>query len=443
VPKICFVLVAGLDRALLDATPGLKTLASFDRTLALRPVIPAVTCTMQATLTTGVLPEQHGIIANGLYTCNRSALHPHLDLSNFAEFRRQTSFWEQSNALLERPRFWQGTGQRVALLFWQNSMDGAADVVLTPKPQHTPDGKTLTACWSNPANLYAELTAALGPFPLHQYWGPMAGLPSSVWILKAAEEVWRRNLADIQLVYVPHLDYNLQRRGPGDPAVIKDLQDVDAALTDLAAQVRASGGHLIIAGDYSMTAVRQTVFPNVAFRQAGLLRTQADAAGKLLVDYGQSLAFAMADHQIAHVYCALAAREKAADILRSLPGVARVLAGAERATVGLANARSGDLVALAQPDAWFAHDWWLADAEKPAWQLGVDIHRKPGYDPRELFFDPQRKCIAQDAGLVKGSHGLVGPEPKDWPVLLCDKVSRPPNGEIMDATAVACWLRTA
>ncbi len=438
--KICFVLIAGLDHALLSRTPGLKTLTSFQHTLALKPVTPAVTSTMQATLTTGTLPSEHGIIANGLYTYNRPDLHANLDLTSFADYRRQTSFWEQSNKLLQKPRFWEGTGQRVAMLFWQNSMHGAADVVVTPKPEHTPDGKTMTACWSNPAGLYAELVAKLGPFPLHQYWGPMASLPSSVWILKAAEDIWRRNIVDIELVYVPHLDYNLQRRGPNDPSIAKDLQDLDAALAPLANAVRNSGGQLIIAGDYSITEVSTSIMPNLALRQAGLLTTIPDESGKLLMDYANSRAFAMVDHQIAHIYCPPAVHQQVAGILEELPGVDHVLVAPEEiAALGLANPRSGNIIALSHKSAWFAHDWWLSDAEKPAWQFGVDIHRKPGYDPRELFFDPQRKCIAQDPTLVKGSHGIVGQTAADWPVLLCDSESHPP-GEVVDAVNIAQWI---
>ncbi len=438
--KICFVLIAGLDHALLHGTTGLKTLKSFDHTLALKPVTPAVTSTMQATLTTGTLPAEHGIIANGLYTYNRPQLHADLDLTSFPAFRKQVSFWEQSNALLQRPRFWKNSGKRVAMLFWQNSMGSAADVVITPKPEHTPDGKTLTACWSNPANLYPELVAKFGPFPLHHYWGPMAGLPSSAWILKAAEEVWNRDLVDIQLVYLPQMDYNLQRRGPGDASVIKDLQDLDAALIPLADAVRNTSGTLIVAGDYSICRAQQCILPNVAFRDAGLLSTTQDDSGKLLVDYAGTQAFAMVDHQIAHVYCGNAVRDQTAHILKQLPGVARVLTTRpDIQSAGLENARSGDIIALAEPAAWFVHDWWLADSEKPAWQFGVDIHRKPGYDPRELFFDPQNKRIAQDPSLVKGSHGIVGPTTADWPVLLCDS-SAQPSGQMFDATAVASWL---
>ena len=408
--KVLLIVIAGLDQKLLQQTPGLKTLGSLAARLPLRPVLPAVTATMQATLTTGVAPCDHGIIANGLYTHNRAELHPLLDLSSYQEFRRQTSFWEQSNALLETPRFWQGSGKKVAMLFWQNSMDGAADVVITPKPTHGPDGKTLTACWTSPTDLYSELVAKFGPFPLMNYWGPMAALASTQWILRAAEEVYKKGEVDLELVYVPQLDYNLQRRGPSDASVIKDLQDVDAALAPLVEMARNAGTHVVIVGDYAMTAVDTPIFPNLVFRQAGLLATRPDEQGKLLVDYDRSTAFAMVDHQIAHIYCHCGMESPVFDALKTLVGVERIVStSTELENVGLCHGRSGDIVLLAKPNAWFAHDWWLSDAEKPAWQFSVDIHRKPGYDPVELFVDPATRSIPLDASLVRGSHGRAGP----------------------------------
>ena len=442
--RVCVILVAGLDHALLARTPGLKVIGGMKHRASFQPVLPGVTCTMQATLTTGKSPAQHGIIANGLLTHNRPELHPHLDLTNHAEIRKEVSFWEQSNSLLDAPRFWEGTGKKVAMLFWQNSMPDprgqhpAADIVITPKPVHTPDGKTMTACWSSPADLYSTLTAKIGPFPLHNYWSPMAGLPSSQWILKSAEHVWREHKPDLQLVYLPHMDFNLQRLGPSHPAVVKDLQDLDAALAPLAEMVRADGGELVIVGDYGMLEVTTVVRPNLALRDAGLLATKLDATGKLLIDHETTKTFALADHQIAHVYTKPEVREAARELLAKLPGVAQVLSTAEEiAAAGLNHARAGHLILIAKPDAWFAHDWWHSDEEKPRWQFTVDIHSKPGYDPRELFFDPVRKCIAQDAGLVKGSHGRADDAEK-WPVLLSDR-ALPPQG--FAATDIAGWLK--
>jgi hypothetical protein len=448
VPRICFVLIAGLDTALLSRNDALPTLSALPHKTVYEPAFPAVTCTAQATLSTGVRPDQHGILCNGLYTHGILKLHSHLDLSNHADARTRVSFWEQGNSLLQMPRFWDGLGKKTAMLFWQQSMPGladkpAADIVLTPKPEHTPEGKTLTACWSAPRDLYSRLSNELGPFPLHHYWSPMAGLPSSDWILKAAERVWKREKPDLQLVYVPHLDFNLQRLGPGNPAVVKDLADVDALLAPLAATVRATGGTLVVAGDYGMYDVTTPVLPNLALRRAGLLATAADADGKLVIDYDASAAFVMADHQVAFLYAKEGRADDALRVLTGLPGVERALSSREDLErVGLASERTGNVVLLASPTAWFAHDWWESDEEKPRWQFSVDIHNKPGFDPRELFLDRARKCIAQDPALVKGSHGLTD-DPTRWPVLLSD-APLPTTGGIegMRATAVAGWLKT-
>ncbi len=438
--RICFILVAGLDASLPPRAGAAATLADFPWRTVLGPVTPAVTCVVQATLTTGVAPEKHGIIANGLYTYNDLSIHQHLDTASYPEFRRQISFWEQANALLEAPRLWRGCPERTALLFWQQSMPDAADIILTPKPEHTPGGITPSVCWSRPAGLYPHLVSRLGPFPLEHYWGPRAGLPASQWIVRAAMDVWQNNPVDLQLVYVPHLDYNLQRLGPEHPALAADVAAVDALLAPLVRQVRADGGRVIIAGDYAMHGVSRAVFPNLALRRAGLLATRPDENGKLLIDYRAAAAVAMVDHQVAHVYCAPSAIDSAADVFRKLPGVARVVRSTpDKRELGLANSRSGSLVLLSAAEEWFAHDWWLSDEEKPPWQFSVDIHRKPGYDPRELFFDPARRCIAQDTALVKGSHGVPGTDPNRWPLLLSD-VPLPEGNDYLPAIQCAHWL---
>ncbi len=441
--RICFVLVAGLDGEVMGKGGELKVLGGFGNRAVYEPVFPAVTSTMQATLTTGASPGEHGIICNGLYTYADPDLRRHLDLTNHAEARVNVSFWEQANSLVQRPRFWEGTGKKTAMLFWQNSMPSladaraAADVVLTPKPVHTPDGKTMTACWSSPPDLYGRLTNELGPFPLHKYWSPMAGIESSDWIAKAAERVWRREKPDLQLVYIPHLDYNLQRFGPSGEMIGRDVAEVDRVLGPLAERVRADGGILVVAGDYGMYEASVAVMPNLALREAGLLATTLDGNGKVVVDYEKSAAFVMCDHQVGHVY----ARERQEEVLRVLEGLKGVGAVLRTRGVieaaGLGNARSGDLVLAASGNAWFAHDWWRSDEEKPAWQFTVDIHSKPGFDPRELFFDPVRKCIMQDPAVVKGSHGIVGGREK-WPVLLSDAAL--PSAE-MRAVDVAGWLK--
>lgn len=423
--RVCVILVAGLDAAIVKHPAA--TLATFPHRKTFEPDFPAVTSTMQATLTTAVSARQHGITANGLYTHSQPALHANLDLSNYADYRKDVSFWEQSNNLLQHQRFWAGSGKKVAMLFLQNSMHGAADIVITPKPEHTPDGKTLTACWSNPPELYAKLVAKFGPFPLHNYWSPMAGLPSSQWIINAALHVWSEDQPDLQLVYVPHLDYNLQRLGPSHPAIAKELADVDAAIAPLVKLVRESGGIPVVVGDYGMYDVDTPLFPNLVLREAGLLKTKTDDKGKVYVDYAASEAFALCDHQVAHIFTRspMAATRVLKEKLTALDNITH-----------MQTERAGAFTLVAKPNAWFAHDWWQHDGEKPLWQFTVDIHAKPGYDPRELFLDRERKCIAQDAKLVKGSHGR-NTEPDKWPVLLSDA----PIDSADRAYNIAAWLK--
>lgn len=419
-PRVCLVVIAGLDRKML-AMIGPR-LGALQYQASLEPVFPALTSTFQASLTTGKSPAQHGIICNGLFTRALPDLHPVLDGDSYPEFRKNVSFWEQSDALLQAPRFWQNAGIKTALLFFQQSIGTSADIILTPKPVHTPDGRTVSSCWARPGDLYEQLAAELGPFPLHHYWGPVAGIAASEWIGKAAAHVWQKHQPDLQMVYIPHLDYNLQRLGPADPAIARDVKALDQILEPLIAAVWKSEGKLMIVGDYAMNTVSRAVAPNLLLRQAGLLKTTPDENGKLLVDYAASGAFVMVDHQVAFLYCRPDKKMQAFEVLRPAAGVDRILEQTDFAALGIANTRAGDGVLLSAPDAWFIHDWWQADGEKPNWQFSVDIHRKPGYDPRELFFDPAKpgRAIAQDPAMVRGSHGLVSADPNTFPALLSD-----------------------
>jgi len=271
----------------------------------------------------------------------------------------------------------------------------------------------------------------------------MAALPSSTWIVAAAQHVWNHHAPDLQLVYIPHLDFNLQRLGPSHPQNIADLQALDALLAPFANAVRNAGHNLIILGDYGMTDTTTPILPNLALRQAGLLKTKLDPQGKTIVDHETTRAFAMADHQIAHIYCQPDALTATRTALQNLEGLAQLLEGPQIAAAGLNHPRTGNLVALAHENAWFAHDWWPltpeGEAEKPQWQFTVDIHAKPGYDPRELFFDPQKKCIAQNPALIKGSHGLTTNH-ATHPVLL-SSTPLPPQKNLQ-ATDLAPWLKS-
>ncbi len=410
--RVCVIDLPGLSRELLAHVPGQSGLGKWmgqQRVQSLSPSWPAVTCSVQATLTTGQPPARHGIVSNGVATYRSEADAGLVDASNFVEFRRNVSFWEQSNQFLNVPRFWQdenGTSKyKTALLFFQHSMPGfrgtprpAADVVLTPKPDHGPDGKLVSLCWSNPADLVPRLFKEFGPFPLINYWGPMAGIASSQWIAKAAAAVWRSEKPALQLVYVPHLDYDLQRFGPRSAQAQKAVVDVAAAIEPLLQAVLEDGGKILVLSEYAIEAVDRSIAPNAILRDAGLLTTVRTPEGEL-IDYRGSKAFAMVDHQIAHLY---ASDPSAADLLRDA-GLAILDSSV------LANPRAGDFLVEAPARTWLDYRWWKAPAEAPSFATTVDIHRKPGYDPMELFLQPGTRSITQDAGLVRGSHGRAVP----------------------------------
>jgi Type I phosphodiesterase / nucleotide pyrophosphatase len=416
--RVCVIDMPGLSRSLMRGIPAESSLGKWisqRQVRGLTPTFPAVTCSVQATLTTGRAPAEHGIIANGLPTFRFPGDQELVDASHFPVYRKQISFWEQSNQFLERRRFWQKeSGEskyKTALLFFQNSMPGfagtvrpGADIVLTPKPDHGADGKLVSLCWSEPRDLVGKLFGQFGPFPLMNYWGPMAGIASSQWIAKAAAWVWENQTPQLQWTYVPHLDYDCQRFGPSSAPAAKAVADVAAAVAPLVDAVLGSGGKLVLLSEYSLRNVLASVRPNRLLAEAGLLMTRETGDGKL-IDYERSAAIAMVDHQIAHVYARdAAAAQKAGAVLSASAHLSVV----DAKDVGMTHRRCGDLVLLAAPDAWLDYRWWSDPAEAPGFARTVDIHRKPGYDPLELFWDRAANGVSQDGDLVRGSHGLVG-----------------------------------
>lgn len=435
--RLCVIDLPGLSRSLIRHIPAGSVLAQWmaGRPICtLKPSLPALTCSIQATITTGTPPAEHGIIANGLPMFRSAADADLTDPSNFAGFRRQISFWEQSNQFLQTPRFWQNSaGQSkypTALLFFQNSMPGfvppqrpAADIILTPKPDHGPDGKLTSLCWSSPTDLVPRLFKEFGPFPLMNYWGPLANINSSRWIAQAAARIWTDHDPTLQLVYIPHLDYDLQRFGPNSPQAQKAVEEAVSALEPLLSAVLNSGGQPIIFSEYAMHEVQRCIQPNRLLAQAGLLLKRPTDLG-LLIDYVHSRAFALVDHQIAHIYTRDEASTVAVgDLFAGQPGI-QVLDRAEQKRLHLDHHRSGDLVLIAPKDGWFDYRWWETSADAPVFAGEVDIHRKPGYDALELFFDPATRKISQNTALVRGSHGRVD---DDQPIFIGGDIDRPIN----------------
>ncbi len=390
-----------------DLAPNLVALAGRGRMLPMRPSFPAVTCSVQATLLSGTLPEKHGIVANGYY--DRPS--------------HEVMFWEQAGSLVQSPRLWDllkahRPELKTAVLFWQNSMYIHSDIVVTPRPLHLDSGM-VQWCYSKPVGFYEGLAASIGSFKLQHYWGPVAGLGSSRWIAKAAIQTWHFHHPDLMLVYLPHMDYAAQKFGPESPEVEQSLREVDALVGELLAEIGASAP-VAVCSEYSLTAVNGAWYPNRILRDAGLLRVR-EIAGREYLDFELSDAFAMADHQIAHIYC----KPEAVTAARS--ALERGFDGAITFTT-IGHERAGELVAIAPQDKWFAYYWWHNWNHAPEFAYTVDIHRKPGYDPCELWFDWKKflstrklPTTATRPELVKGSHGRLPQDDDNWAVLVLDE----------------------
>ena len=421
--------VVGLTPALLGAAPNLQALAKQGALRPLQTVLPAVTTTVQSTMLTGVLPREHGIVANGWYF---------RDLS-------EVWLWRQSNRLVSGEKVWDAAKRRdpaftCAQLFWWYNMYSSADVSITPRPMYTADGRKLPDVYTHPAALRDELQQRLGQFPLFKFWGPGAGIESSRWIAHSALHVLEHQRPTLTLVYLPHLDYDLQRFGPTHPAIPAQVAEVDALCGLLIEKARRAGAHVVVLSEYGITEVSRPVHINRALRQAGWLKVRVEQ-GREQLDAGASDAFAVADHQLAHVYVARPELiPEVAACLRKLPGVEQVLDENGKRAAGLDHPRSGELVAVSAADSWFTYYHFLDDAHAPDFARTVDIHRKPGYDPVELLIDPRialpklavatrlaRKIlgmrylmdvISLDATIVKGSHGRPTDRAEDGPLFI-------------------------
>jgi predicted AlkP superfamily pyrophosphatase or phosphodiesterase len=431
--------VVGLTKNLLGAhTPNLSALT--DEVAVVDAVTPALTCSAQTTYLTGTLPSEHGIVGNGWY---------------FRELD-QVLLWRQSNRLVQSPRIWHAARERdpaftCANTFWWYAMATDADITLTPRPLYCADGLKLPDFYTQPSDLRTALREQLGPFPLYDFWGPRTSIRSSRWIAEAALAVEERFKPTLNLIYLPHLDYCLQRVGP-QADISADLREIDAVCGTLIDALRAQDVRIVVLSEYGIMPVERPVHINRALRDAGFVAIKRDL-GRDTLDTGASRAFAVADHQVAHVYVR-DPRDVAAvrRLCETLPGVGEVLDETGKRHHGIAHTRAGELVLLAEPDSWFTYYFWLDDAAAPDYARTVDIHSKPGYDPAELFLDPgirfpalkigtrlARKALGMrytmdviplDASLVRGSHGIRTASDGDAPILMSSERGRVRDGRI-------------
>lgn len=448
--------IVGLTPRLIgELTPNLAAFAKNGEIRPLQSVVPAVTCPAQASMLTGLNPEQHGIVANGWF------------FRDLAEIW----FWRQSNKLIQGEKIWDEGKRRhpgfsCANLFWWYNMASSHDFGATPRPIYKADGRKLPDCLTKPALWRDRLTERLGAFPLFHFWGPATSIASSRWIAEASKCAFSDFNPTLTLTYLPHLDYDLQRYGPdlNHPAVQQSLRELDRVAGDLISTAQASGRRVLIVSEYGITAVDRPIHLNRHLRAANLLQVRHEDGGEIL-DPSSCPVFAVADHQLAHIYVANPAQvPEVAAFIAQIPGVAGVWHGAQRAELGLNHPRSGEIIALADQRSWFTYYYWMDDARAPDFARTVDIHRKPGYDPAELFIDPalsfpklaiaarlaKRKLgmrslmdvIGLNADIVKGSHGRLPEKDEDGALMIADHAGVLPDKKLaaMDVKSIALQI---
>ena len=458
--------VVGLTEALIgEHTPRIRHFVRAGALARVVPTFPAVTCSTQSTYLTGKTPSAHGVVGNGWY---------HRELA-------EVQFWKQSNHLVHGEKIWDELRSRepgftCAKLFWWFNMYSSADYTITPRPMYPADGRKVFDIYAWPFSIREDIKRDLGEFPFPTFWGPAAGIrtpqgepdAASRWIAESAKWIEKKFSPTLNLLYLPHLDYNLQRHGPFvaadvrrrtdattgtppphvggyqiNPTIIPDLRAIDTIVGDLIAFFHARDVQVVLLSEYGITNVDTPIHLNRVFRKNGWL-TVKEEMGLELLDCGASKVFAVADHQVAHIYLNDKSLEnRVRKLLADWEGVVRVWGKEEKIAAGIDHPRAGDLIAVAEPNAWFTYYYWLDDARAPDFARCVDIHRKPGYDPVELFLDPTDKLVKAkiawrllqkklgfrmlmdviplDATLVKGSHGRRPEDPQDWPVFITDR----------------------
>lgn len=399
--------IPGLRAEDVARMPNLKQLTAGGDRAPLVAGFPAVTCAVQANMTTGLPPSEHGMVANGCYWRDTPP-------AGSEDKAGQVELWTMWNDAIERPQLWDLLHEhdkeiKSAMWFALNNKGCGADYICTFAPIHNPDGSESLWCYTRPEMMYGDLRDAFDHFPLKHFWGPLAGIPSSSWIISSAIWAAEQHRPNFWYIYIPHLDYATQKNGPDSPEAAKALEELDAELGRLFAEfARIHDGQSLlwlVASEYVVSPVDHVTYPNRVLRELGLLEL-TDVDGTEQLDFAGSRAFALADHQHSHVF--VRGEEhigKIVDRFRREPGIAEVLTRDQLDRYELNHPRAGDVVLVSEPNSWQAYYWWLDDACAPDYARKMDIHRKPGYDPVELFFDPATKGIPLDATLVRGSHG--------------------------------------
>lgn len=438
-------IVALSSRLIGDHTPFLAKYLKGKRKTAIKPVLPAVTCSSQSTYVTGKNPSEHGVVGNGWY---------------FKE-ECEIKFWRQSNKLVQAKKIWEIAKEAnpaftSANICWWYNMYSTVDYSVTPRPMYPADGRKIPDCYTHPFSLRDELQEKYGIFPLFKFWGPATTIESTQWIARAAKYIEEKYAPTLSFVYLPHMDYILQQVGINFEKIGKHLREIDDICADLITFFEQRGANVILLSEYGITDVSNPIHLNRIFREKGWIAIREEM-GHELMDAGASKVFAVADHQIAHIYVndpSLHAEVKR--VLEQQTGIDKILDEEGKKGYGLDHDRAGDFVVVADKESWFTYYYWLDDARAPDYARTVDIHKKPGYDPVELFIDPSIQfpllkiagkvakkkigfrqlmdIIPLDATLVKGSHGRMPENREDWPLLVADQIEN--TKESVEATEV-------
>ena len=429
--KTVVIDIVGLSSSLIgEHTPFLKKYCGSKNLQTIQPMLPAVTTSVQSTYVTGKWPIEHGIVGNGWYDRMES----------------EVKFWKQSNKLVLGEKIWDRAKQQdpsftTSKMFWWYNMYSTADFAVTPRPNYLADGRKMPDCYSHPADLRDYLQKELGQFPLFQFWGPGANIVSTKWIADASMLTDNRYNPTLTLIYLPHLDYCLQKFGQDFSKISKDLNEIDAVVEGLVNFYNKKGARIILLSEYGITNVHQPVHLNRVLRQHDLLEIRVER-GLELLDAGASKAFAVADHQVAHIYINdTSVSNKVRKIVEEVPGVELVLDREAQKQYNINHERAGDLVVMADEKSWFTYYFWMDDALAPDYARVVDIHKKPGYDPVEMFMTSKGRAaykllrkkaglrymmdvIPLDATLIQGSHGRLEKNTSFHPVLITDELYR-------------------
>lgn len=423
--KTVVIDIVGLSGSVIGSnTPFISRYITETGIRRIKPMLPAVTTSVQSTYITGKWPSQHGIVGNGWYDAEDA----------------EVKMWKQSDKLVAAEKIWERAKHldpsfTCAKMFWWYNMYSQVDYAVTPRPNYLADGRKMPDCYSHPSFLRDELQDRFGKFPLFKFWGPGADIASTRWIADATLYTDKKYDPTLTLVYLPHLDYCLQKFGPLARETMNDLRKVDEITAELVRHYESRGASVILLSEYGISPVSRPVHINRALREMGLLAIRVER-GRELLDCGASRAFALADHQIAHLYVNdQKILPAVSEMLRNLKGVELVLNKSDQKKYNIDHERSGDLVVMSDQKSWFTYYFWTDDHLAPDYARAVDIHKKPGYDPAELFMTSKGRAaykllrkklglryvmdvIPLDAGLVQGSHGCIHIEEQYHPVII-------------------------